>query len=205
VLRVAESYTDDFYPEEFDRCRDKLLALNPGEERFTFLRGRFIEWLHERWQEEAQMPLPHEVPPKAAEEDNALLAFTPEAEPEERREALKENLRRFLDPLTAWRERNQHLPLWQPACNLLRSTDGRLEIVPLQRDRQQLLVPSQAEIDDCWFRALWVVVCKKPDPAAKRSRALTIRELAGIIGIDPDRVDYLVRLEKEFQSDRQKS
>jgi len=139
MLRVAESYADDFYPAEFDRLRDTLLEREPGEDRFRCLRGHFIKWLHEQWQKEAAEPLPHEVPPtaKAPTEDDPegdLLKYTA-TDPEGRREELRENLRRLIDPLIAWRERNLSSKLWQPACRLLASTEGRLEVRPLRHDR----------------------------------------------------------------------
>jgi len=50
-------------------------------------------------------------------------------------------------------------------------------------------VPSQDEIDAAWFRACWVALGGR----------MKIRELADIIGIEGD-IDYLIKLEKRFQS-----
>ena len=145
------------------------------------------------------VPMPDSEP---SEEQNALPSLVSRTEdPVDPLEALRADLRRHCDPVEAFVERNRTSRQWRPFIELLYDTKGELRFL-IQRHRQNVQVPGQQDVDECWFRALWAVVCKKTKrPSGLRPMRPT--ELASLLGINPSKVEYLVSLERTFQASRQ--
>jgi len=186
---MAESYVESYYPIVFDDQRPVLAAIASGEERWKALRWRFITWLHETWaKEEGQRHQSDQVDQDDARPAVSLASQEPD--PVDEIERLRALFLNAVDPIEAWTDRNRHSRQWRPFIELLRDTNGTLALVILDRP-QSIKVPSQRDVDDAWFRALW-------RKATEGGRPINIRDLARVCGVPDRRVDYLIRLEKRF-------
>ena len=232
-LRVAEDYADSFYPVEFDyvpdpdrleeweqyhvpQLKDSLAKLPSGEARKNRLRSEFISWLRATWKKEDAEAKFRAQPPEATEDrpaqdhaESALSSLATDGTPKEtrNRQLFHDALRQYADPLETWVERHRGERRWIPFIYLY---DGNPMTRPLEiqfRDFPQILVvPSKQDLADAQFRALEPMVCHRRKPTSgKQPRRMTALELADELGIPHNRVDYLIRLEKEFQADHRKS